>query len=75
MDFGIDPFDGSDGEEHCCPICAKPFVSDDLCATDIELGTCHAACLEGSPTVDLETGDPVDGPIPTYRYGGEVPFQ
>ncbi len=55
-------------EIHECPICLKPFEPADLCATDIELGTCHAACLEGSPTVDLETGEPVDGPIPAYRY-------
>ncbi|MBZ9888080.1 hypothetical protein LB559_09025 [Mesorhizobium sp. BR1-1-3] len=46
--------------------------SADLCSTDIELGTCHAACLEGCPTVDLETGDPVDGPIPTYRYDEDL---
>lgn len=51
-----------------CPICAVPFKPDDMCATDIELGTCHAACLEGSPTVDLETGEPIEGPIPAFRY-------
>jgi hypothetical protein len=52
-----------------CPACSEPLKADDLCSTDIELGICHAACLEGSPTVDLETGEQVDGPIPTYRYG------
>lgn len=62
---------GMDG--HACPICAILFQPNDICATDIEMGTCHAACLEGSPTVDLETGDPVDGPIPTYPYGGDKP--
>lgn len=59
--------EGSGGPHHC-PICTELFKPADLCSTDIELGTCHAACLEGSPTVDLETGDPVDGPIPTFRY-------
>lgn len=57
-----------DRDEHACPICLLALKPDDQCATDIELGVCHAACLEGSPTVDLETGDPVAGPIPTYRY-------
>ncbi|WP_259667103.1 hypothetical protein [Rhizobium lentis] len=52
-----------------CDICAKPIHADDICSTDIELGICHAACLEGSPTVDLETGEPTAGKIDTYRYG------
>lgn len=56
-----------------CPICAEPLNDDDICATDIELGICHAACLDGSPTVDLETGEPTDGPIHTYRYGDTAP--
>lgn len=51
-----------------CPVCDKLFRPDDLCATDIELGICHAACLEGSPTVDLDTGEPTDGEIGTFRY-------
>ncbi len=51
-----------------CPICAEAFKPDDTCATDIELGICHAACLEGAPTVDLDTGAMIDGPIPTYLY-------
>lgn len=54
-------------KDHECPICVKPLKIGDECATDIELGTCHAACLEGSPTVDLDTGEPIDGPISTYR--------
>lgn len=52
-----------------CPVCAEPLAADDICATDIELGICHAACLEGSPVVDLDTGEPSDGPVATYRYG------
>jgi hypothetical protein len=55
-------------DEDVCPICLIPFKTGDQCAIDIELGECHAACLEGSPTVDLETGEPVDGPIRTYPY-------
>ncbi|NTF87537.1 hypothetical protein G6L46_10415 [Agrobacterium rhizogenes] len=51
-----------------CPICLVPFVGSDTCSTDIEMGTCHAACLEGSPTVDLDSGEPIDGPIPTFPY-------
>jgi len=64
------------GDDDYCPICLEILKADDLCSTDIELGICHAACLEGSPTVDLETGEQLDGPIPTYRYGdvmGEDP--
>jgi len=56
-------------DEKICPICATPLLPDDICATDIEMGICHAACLEGSPVVDLETGAPTAGPIDTYRYG------
>ncbi len=54
--------------EEPCPVCAKPFAPGDTCATDIELGKCHAECLAGSPTVDLETGEPVDGPIGTFPH-------
>lgn len=59
-------------DEHRCPICAKPFNVDDLCATDITEGICHAACLEGSPVVDLETGEQTGGKADTYRYGDEA---
>lgn len=53
-----------------CPICAVPFKADDICATDIELGICHAECLAGSPVVDLDTGDELPGAkVDTYRYG------
>jgi hypothetical protein len=58
---------GSDDAKNC-PIRALTLKTGDTCATDIELGTCHAECLEGSPTVNLDTGEPVDGPIPTYPY-------
>ncbi|MBN7755445.1 hypothetical protein JYP46_01295 [Nitratireductor aquimarinus] len=54
--------------EEPCPVCAKPFAPGDTCATDIELGKCHAECLAGSPTVDLETGEPMDGPIGTFPH-------
>ncbi|WP_097140885.1 hypothetical protein [Rhizobium subbaraonis] len=62
---------GVEGER--CPICAEAFKPTDLCASDIEMGTCHAACLEGSPVVDLETGEPSDGPISTYRFDEDAP--
>lgn len=51
-----------------CPICTVPFKADDLCATDIGMGACHAACLEGSPVVDLETGEPFNGTVGTYSW-------
>jgi hypothetical protein len=61
-------------EIHCCPICAVPFQPGDICADDIELGTCHAACLEGSPVVDLETGhELLGGQMDTYSYGDFLP--
>ncbi len=56
-----------------CPVCSVALTPDDLCATDIELGICHAACLEGSPVVDLDTGEPMDGPAHTYRYSDTAP--
>ena len=59
-------------DAHACPVCLVPFVASDICATDIELGTCHAACLEGSPTVNLDTGEPIDGPIPTFPYSEDL---
>jgi hypothetical protein len=54
--------------EDVCPVCAVAFKPNDICATDIELGICHAECLEGTPVVDLNTGEPSEGPIDTYRY-------
>lgn len=56
--------------EHKCPICGEAFKPEDICATDITEGTCHAACLEGSPVVDLKTGEEIEnGKVDTYRYG------
>ena len=55
-----------------CPVCGEDFTHTDVCATDIEMGTCHAACLEGSPVVDLETGKPSDVPIATFIYGDDA---
>ncbi|MDX0426317.1 hypothetical protein GOC88_26240 [Sinorhizobium medicae] len=50
-----------------CPVCEEAFKPDDLCASDIELGPCHAECLEGSPIVDLNTGEPLpDAELHTY---------
>lgn len=51
-----------------CPVCLVALKAGDECATDIELGTCHAACLDGSPVVNLESGEPSDGPIHTYLF-------
>lgn len=51
-----------------CPICDEPFKPTDNCAMDIELGTCHAACLEGSAVIDLDTGEETGGEVDTYPY-------
>ncbi|WP_173995097.1 hypothetical protein [Agrobacterium tumefaciens] len=51
-----------------CPVCTRLLKPDDICATDIDLGICHAECLADTPVVDLNTGEPSDGPIDTYRY-------
>ena len=56
-------------EVACCPICDEPFQPTDLCAYDITEGTCHAACLEGSPVVDMETEEEIPGgQATTYLY-------
>lgn len=65
-----DRTDETGAQTERCPICNVPFQPDDLCATDITEGMCHAACLEGSPVVDLGTGEPAEGPASTYRYDG-----
>ncbi|WP_143523686.1 hypothetical protein [Pararhizobium arenae] len=53
-----------------CPVCLEVLEADDLCATDIEMGICHAECLEGSPVVDIDTGEVLpDGELDTYRFG------
>lgn len=57
----------------CCPICAVPFKADDVCASDIDMGACHFACLEGSPVVSLETGEPYNGPVATYPWSDVAP--
>ena len=52
-----------------CDVCSQPIKGPDLCATDVDMGPCHAACLEGSPVVDLETGEPLpEGAARTYRW-------
>ncbi len=51
-----------------CPVCDEPFKAGDIYASDIELMTCHAACLEGAPVVDMDTGEPVEGPIDTFTF-------
>ncbi|PZR81157.1 MAG: hypothetical protein DI537_38575 [Stutzerimonas stutzeri] len=58
-------------EADSCPVCAVPFKPDDVCAIDIEMGTCHAECLDGTPVVDLDTGEPSGGPVLMFRYGDE----
>lgn len=63
----IDPRAPEGGKE-CCPICGEPFEQDALCATDITEGTCHAACLDGSPVVDLDTGEPIPGRADTFLW-------
>jgi hypothetical protein len=60
-------------ETEKCPVCMEPLKAGDTCAIDIELGTCHAACLDGSPTVNLDTGEEVAGPIPTFAYDADPP--
>ena len=56
-------------DEHKCPIYLVTLEPSDVCATDYEMGICHAACLEGSPVVDLSTGEPVEGvEVDTYLF-------
>ncbi|HEY0120584.1 MAG TPA: hypothetical protein VGC14_02285 [Rhizobium sp.] len=59
-------------DTYACPVCLALLTDSDICATDIDLGTCHAACLEGSPIVNLDTGEPMDGPISTFTYGADL---
>ena len=61
-----------DDERGHCDICSQQINGPDLCATDVDLGTCHAACLEGSPVVNLDTGEPMPegAAIHTYRLDG-----
>ena len=64
---------GSD--EFRCFICAEPIKTGEICSTDINEGTCHAACLHGSPVVDLETGEETGGELMTFRYGDDSIFE
>ena len=58
-----------DGDVARCPICDERFHPSDLCADDITEGTCHAACLEGSPVVNMETEEEIPGgQATTYLY-------
>ena len=64
--------DAEDAED--CGICHVAFVADDLCLTDIDLGTVHARCCgpERAGYVNLVTLEPLaEGePIPTgWRWG------
>lgn len=71
--MGFGPAATSDDSD-LCPICQVAFQPNDICASDIELGTCHAACLKGSLVVDLETGDELPGgQMDTYPYGDLFP--
>lgn len=65
-----EPLNSQDDDADRCDVCLVAFKPDDICATDIELGIAHAACLDGSPVVDLQTGAPLpEGkPILIYRY-------
>ena len=60
-------------ELEACPICHEPFSLSDVCATDITEGTCHAECIEGSPVVDLATGDETGGELDTFHYVAVAP--
>ena len=65
-----EPLNSQDDNADRCDVCLVAFKPDDICASDIDLGVAHAACLAGSPVVDLESGEPLpEGtPILTYRY-------
>ena len=54
-----------------CPICDVAFADADLCAFDVDLGCCHAACLDGADIVDLDTGAALapNTPVFTLSYG------
>lgn len=56
-------------EDGHCDICGEPIKGPDLCATDVDMGPCHAACLEGSPIVSRETGEVLPDEKPhIYRW-------
>jgi hypothetical protein len=60
-------------ERDWCPVCDRALIAGDRCAIDVEMGTCHAECLEGAPVVDLDTGEPTDAPVFTFIYGSDEP--
>ena len=64
-----------DVEDEKCPVCLEALKPTDVCATDIELGICHAECLDGAAIVDLETGEPTEGPIDTYLFSETIPHK
>lgn len=59
-----------DDEPYACPVCDVAFEAADLCAIDVDLGACHAECLEGAPIVNLDSGEPMppDTVVFTCRY-------
>lgn len=68
------PTAASPEDEFTCPVCLVSLKPDDICATDIELGICHAECLEGSPVVDFDTSELIPGgEVDTYRFGDTDP--
>lgn len=57
-----------------CPVCLDALLDEDDCATDIDMGTCHAGCLEGAPVVNLETGEEVRDAVPaTFKFATPLP--
>lgn len=68
----IDAMVSRDDDEDC-PVCGDPLEAGDVCSIGVELGTCHAECLEGVPIVDLETREPIEGPADTFIYCGDEP--
>lgn len=57
-----------DDDGDSCGVCRVALLGGDVCATDVDLGTCHARCLDGAAVVNLRTGEPSDGPVHLYRY-------
>lgn len=57
-------------DDHKCPVCLVALEPSDVCATDYEMGICHAACLADAPIVDLETGlpAPAGAEVDTYLF-------
>ena len=51
-----------------CPVCAEPINIGDMCSMEIDMGSCHAECLDESQAVDLSTGEPIPGPVAAYEW-------